>query len=148
MLKSYSQTSEISNSNHHNFQFVPSITSSQSTYDPGSSFKSTSSFFPISNKSSFSSIYASTTDYFNTDEETISDTSSQFFADTEDGELCDEFFLFPYNVLDADFDTICLELSRYSPDIEKCLQKSIKMGQLKAAKASDEWNTLWIYRGV
>ena len=21
------------------------------------------------------------------------------------------------------------------------------MGQLKAAKASDEWNTLWIYRG-
>jgi len=146
LLKSYSRTSETSN--HQNFQFVPSIFSSQSTFDPGSSFKSSSSFFPSSNKSSFSSIYASTTDYFNTDEDTISNTSSQFFADNEEGDLCDEFFLFPYNVLDADFDTICLELARYSPDIENCLQKSIKMGQLKAAKASDEWNTLWIYRGV
>ena len=34
-------------------------------------------------------------------------------------DFVDEFFLFPYTVLDADFDTICSELSRYSPDIER-----------------------------
>ena len=58
-----------------------------------------------------------------------------------------DLFQFLLTIIYVDFDTICLELARYSPDIEKCLQKSIKMGQLKAAKASDEWNTLWIYRG-
>ena len=63
--------------------------------------------------------------------------------DNDDANLLDEFFLFPYEVLDQNFDDICLELSRFSADIESMRQR----GQLKAAKASDEWNTLWIYRG-
>ena len=129
------------------FQYSPSITDSQSTVYKSSSFKSSSSFSP-STLSSFSSICAST-DCANTEEEYDELTSDSFdlLSSHDEPELVDEFFLFPYDVLDADFDTICVELSRYSPDIELCLHKSEKTGQLKAAKASDEWNTLWIYRG-
>ena len=54
----------------------------------------------------------------------------------------DEFFLFPYDVLDADFEDICQELARFSSD-----RRQFSEAQLKAARASDEWNTLWIYRG-
>ena len=74
--------------------------------------------------SSFSSISASTADYANTEDEELTDlaslasTASDFPDD--DTDFVDEFFLFPYTVLDADFDTICSELSRYSPDIERC----------------------------
>ena len=130
------------------FRFTPSITDSQSTVYKSSSFKSSSTFSP-SNISSISSIDAST-DYANTEDELDELTSESFdiLPSNDDPELVDEFFLFPYDVLDADFDTICVELSRYSPDIELCLQTPEKIGHLKAAKASDEWNTLWIYRGM
>ena len=131
------------------FRLTPSITESRSTVYKSSSFKSSSSFSP-STLSSISSIYASTPDYANTEDELDELTSDSFdvFPSHDDPELVDEFFLFPYDVLDADFDTICVELSRYSPDIEQCLQTPEKIGHLKAAKASDEWNTLWIYRGM
>lgn len=134
------------------FQFVPSITDSKSTVFNSSSFRSSSSFSAQSTISSFSSISASTADYANTEDEELTDlaslasTASDFPDD--DTDFVDEFFLFPYTVLDADFDTICSELSRYSPDIERLHSHTDKMGHLKAAKASDEWNTLWIYRGV
>jgi len=97
---------------------------------------SSSSLSPPSVSSS-SSISASTVDYPTTEEESLD-------KDNDDANLLDEFFLFPYEVLDQNFDDICLELSRFSADIESMRQR----GQLKAAKASDEWNTLWIYRGV
>ena len=131
------------------FRFTPSITDSQSTVYKSSSFKSSSSFSP-SAVSSISSIYASSPDYANTEDELDEFTSDSYdlFPSHDDPELVDEFFLFPYDVLDADFDTICVELSRYSPDIEQCLHTPEKIGHLKAAKASDEWNTLWIYRGM
>ena len=96
---------------------------------------SSSSLSPPSVSSS-SSISASTVDYPTTEEEYPD-------KDNDDANLLDEFFLFPYEVLDQNFDDICLELSRFSADIESMRQR----GQLKAAKASDEWNTLWIYRG-
>jgi len=92
---------------------------------------SSSSLSPQS-LSSFSSIYASTLDYSTTEDDSV------------DSDLVDEFFLFPYDVLDADFEDICQELARYSTDPGNGRQR----GHLKAAKASDEWNTLWIYRGV
>ena len=131
------------------FRLTPSITDSQSTVYKSSSFKSSSSFSP-STLSSISSIYASTPDYAQTEDELDELTSDSFdlFPSHDDPELVDEFFLFPYDVLDADFDTICVELSRYSPDIEQCLHTPEKIGHLKAAKASDAWNTLWIYRGM
>ena len=106
------------------FQFVPSITDSKSTVFNSSSFRSSSSFSAQSTISSFSSISASTADYANTEDEELTDlaslasTASDFPDD--DTDFVDEFFLFPYTVLDADFDTICSELSRYSPDIERC----------------------------
>lgn len=96
---------------------------------------SSSSLSPPS-MSSFSSIYASTTDCPTTEDESGD-------KNTEDANLVDEFFLFPYEVLDQNFEDICLELSRFSADIDLS-----QRAHLKAAKASDEWNTLWIYRGV
>ena len=60
----------------------------------------------------------------------------------DEADLVDEFFLFPYDVLDADFEDICLELARFSSD-----RRQFSEAHLKAARASDEWNTLWIYRG-
>ena len=105
------------------FHFVPSITDSKSTVFNSSSFRSSSSFSAQSAISSFSSISASTADYANTEDEELTDlaslasTASDFPDD--DTDFVDEFFLFPYTVLDADFDTICSELSRYSPDIER-----------------------------
>ena len=62
--------------------------------------------------------------------------------DPDETDLVDEFFLFPYDVLDADFEDICLELARFSSD-----SRQFNQAHLKAARASDEWNTLWIYRG-
>ena len=85
--------------------------------------------------SSFSSIYASTTDCPTTEDESSD-------KNTEDADLVDEFFLFPYEVLDQNFDDICFELSRFSADLDLS-----QRGHLKAAKASEEWKTLWIYRG-
>ena len=60
----------------------------------------------------------------------------------DETDLADEFFLFPYDVLDADFEDICLELARFSSD-----RRQFSEAHLKAARASNEWNTLWIYRG-
>ena len=60
----------------------------------------------------------------------------------------DEFFLLPEDVLNVDFKTVCEELARFSHDMEIILDTSEhNSSYLKAAKASDEWNTLWIYRG-
>ena len=73
------------------------------------------------------------------------------FEDFPDAECVDEFFLFPYEVLDADFDTVCLDLARFSADMEQLLarqsQDETASSFLKAAKASDQLKTLWIYRG-
>ena len=73
----------------------------------------------------------------------IYDPVDQHLHDPPDeADLVDEFFLFPYDVLDADFEDICLELARFSSD-----RRQFSEAHLKAARASDEWNTLWIYRG-
>ena len=73
------------------------------------------------------------------------------FEDFPDADCVDEFFLFPYEVLDADFDTVCLDLARFSADMEQLLarqsQDETASTFLKAAKASDQLKTLWIYRG-
>ena len=65
-----------------------------------------------------------------------------------ESECVDEFFLFSEDVLNMDFDTVCEDLARFSKDMEKVLkQRKENLSFLKAAKASDEWKTLWIYRG-
>ena len=132
--------------NNPNFSFVPPDTEFSSCE---TSSINSSHFFPFSSDSVFSSSAAASTSTIT--EYPATETSTEDFSSDlsdHDPELVDEFFLFPYDVLDADFDMICDELARYSPDIEKCLHRSQKLGQLKAAKASDEWNTLWIYRGM
>ena len=66
----------------------------------------------------------------------------------EESDSADEFFLFSEDVLNADFETICEELARFSQDMEILLDVSdSNSSYLKAARASDEWKTLWIYRG-
>ena len=66
----------------------------------------------------------------------------------EESDYVDEFFLFSEDVLNVDFDTVCQELARFSPDMENNLDRGEhSMSCLKVAKASEERNTLWIYRG-
>ena len=66
----------------------------------------------------------------------------------EEADSVDEFFLLPEDILNVDFETVCEELARFSYDMEIILNSSEhNSSYLKAAKASDEWNTLWIYRG-
>lgn len=154
---SYVQLYEKHQNNPH-FSFIPPKTSTSSCgTSSGNSTHSSHFHSPFSSNSVFSSAAASSTTLASTSTitqypttEAEDDISSWMGSEMSicDYDLVDEFFLFPYDVLDADFDTICDELARYSPDIEKCLQKSERLGHLKAAKASDEWNTLWIYRGM
>jgi len=67
----------------------------------------------------------------------------------EESDSVDEFFLFSEEVLNVNFETICEELARFSNDMEILLDISdCNSSYLKAAKASDEWKTLWIYRGM
>jgi len=67
----------------------------------------------------------------------------------EESSSVDEFFLFSEEVLNANFETICEELSIFSNDMEILLDVSdSNSSYLRAAKASDEWKTLWIYRGM
>jgi len=67
----------------------------------------------------------------------------------EETNSVDEFFLFSEEVLNVNFATICEELARFSNDMEIILDDSdSNSGYLKAAKASVEWKTLWIYRGM
>jgi len=67
----------------------------------------------------------------------------------EDSDSVDEFFLFSEEVLNANFETICEELSIFSNDMEILLDVSpSNSSYLRAAKASDDWKTLWIYRGM
>jgi len=67
----------------------------------------------------------------------------------EETDSVDEFFLFSEEVLNVNFETICEELARFSNDMEIILDDSDSNSHyLKAAKASDEWRTLWIYRGM
>ena len=66
----------------------------------------------------------------------------------EESDSVDEFFLFSEDVLNEDFDTVCQELARFSPDMENILESfEHNLSCLKLAKASEKWNTLWIYRG-
>jgi hypothetical protein len=66
----------------------------------------------------------------------------------DESESVDEFFLFSEDVLNVDFDSVCEELARFSEDMGKVLESTeTNFSFLKAAKASDEWKTLWIYRG-
>ena len=153
---SYVQLYEKHQNNPH-FSFIPPKTSTSSCGTSSGNSTNSSHYSPFSSNSVFSSEASSSTTLASTSTitqypatETEDDISSWLGSEMSicDYDLVDEFFLFPYDVLDADFDTICVELARYSPDIEMCLQKSERLGHLKAAKASDEWNTLWIYRGM
>jgi hypothetical protein len=73
----------------------------------------------------------------------------EYFTFHEESDSADEFFLFSQDVLNVDFETICEELARFSPDMEILLDVSdSNSSYLKAARASDEWKTLWIYRGI
>jgi len=64
----------------------------------------------------------------------------------EESESVDEFFLFPEDVLNVNFETICEELALFSQDMGILLDLS-NSSYLKAAKASHQGKTLWIYRG-
>jgi len=66
---------------------------------------------------------------------------SNFF---DESAIVDEFFLFSEDVLNADYDIVCQELANCSQDMDNLLENS---SFLKAAKASEDWNTLWVYKG-
>jgi len=66
---------------------------------------------------------------------------SNFFEECSN---VDEFFLLSEDVLNADYDIVCQELANCSQDMENLLENS---SFLKAAKASEELNTLWVYKG-
>jgi len=67
----------------------------------------------------------------------------------EETDSVDEFFLFSEEVLNVNFETICQELASLSNDMGLLLDDSdSNSSYLRAAKASDEWKTLWIYRGM
>jgi len=73
----------------------------------------------------------------------------EYFTFHEESDSADEFFLFSEDVLNVDFETICEELATFSQDMEILLDVSdSNSSYLKAARASDEWKTLWIYRGI
>jgi hypothetical protein len=64
----------------------------------------------------------------------------------KESDSVDDFFLFSEDVLNVDFAMVCEELARFSPDTEKVIDSlEHDMSCLKAAKASELWNKLWIY---
>jgi len=71
---------------------------------------------------------------------------SGYLSFHEESESVDEFFLFPEDVLNVNFETICEELALFSQDMGILLDLS-NSSYLKAAKASHQGKTLWIYRG-
>ena len=83
-------------------------------------------------------------------EDSLDHTQSppEYLSFHEESDSVDEFFLFSEDVLNVDVATVCQELARFSTDMETILEsQDHNLSCLKAAKASEEWNTLWIYRG-
>ena len=75
-------------------------------------------------------------------------SSPEYLNFHDESESVDEFFLFSEDVLNVDFDTVCEELARFSKDMGNILERTkTNFSFLKAAKASNELKTLWIYRG-
>jgi hypothetical protein len=102
-------------------------------------------FFPSSPSLSSSSIAASSLDK----QENQPQSPPEYLNFHEESDSVDEFFLLSEDVLNVDFDTVCQELARFSADMETILENTGQnLSCLKAAKASEEWNTLWIFRGV
>ena len=82
--------------------------------------------------------------------EDLSLSPPEYLNFPEEADSVDEFFLLPEDILNVDFKTVCEseELARFSNDMKIILDTSDhNSSYLKAAKASYEWNTLWIYRG-
>jgi len=77
----------------------------------------------------------------NTDLTQSASELSNFFEECSN---VDEFFLFSEDVLNADYEIVCQELANCSQDMDNLLENS---SFLKAAKASEDWNTLWVYKG-
>eukprot|EP00092_Neocalanus_flemingeri_P047978 GFUD01054579.1.p1 GENE.GFUD01054579.1~~GFUD01054579.1.p1 ORF type:complete len:584 (+),score=154.31 GFUD01054579.1:286-2037(+) len=107
-----------------------------------------SSSFYTTELSSYSSLATSVEDSIEYIED-LPVSPPEYLNFHDESECMDEFFLFPEEVLNVDFDTVCEELARFSKDMEKVLKRTENnLSFLKAAKASDEWKTLWIYRGM
>jgi len=74
----------------------------------------------------------------------LSQSAPEFSNFFEESSIVDEFFLFSEDVLNADYEIVCQELANCSQDMDNLLENS---SFLKAAKASEDWNTLWVYKG-
>jgi hypothetical protein len=102
--------------------------------------------FRSSPSSEWSSSLSTTIDECNEYTEDLYPSPPEYLNFHEESDSVDEFFLFSQDVLNVDFDTICQELAGFSHNIGNLL-KTKENTNLKAVKASNKWNTLWIYRG-
>ena len=63
----------------------------------------------------------------------------------------EEYFLLPEEVLNMDFTAVCEDLAEFSDEIVM-IEANDNADQnnncLKAARASNDWKTIWVYRGM